>query len=80
MQQEWTNIHSVLALSWSPPAPEGKAWLISCNMLHSVDQLVANCVRLLFGAEQIVYSELSLFRWNSLYSTVKLKGSFGLRW
>lgn len=44
---------SLLALFWSPGAPEKRIWLFSCQMLHFVSQTVANLDYLMVGAGQV---------------------------
>lgn len=48
----------VLALFWSPPTLSKNILLFSCNKLHYDHQLVSGFVCLLFGALQVVYSDL----------------------
>lgn len=50
-------------------------WLFSCFMQHEVHQPVANCVCLLVGAEQVVYSGLSTENQNN-----ELKGPKKALW
>lgn len=52
-----SNIHSLLALYWSPHTPKGHVCLFSGLMLH---QLVANNVCLLFGFGQVASSLATL--------------------
>lgn len=57
-----SNIQSLFAGFLTPPTPEGTRLLISNSILHHVDQLVADFVRLLLlAAEQIVQSVFIFF-------------------
>ncbi len=48
----------LLALFWSPPTPEKNMYLFCCSTHHYVEELDANFVYLLRGAEQVVYGGL----------------------
>ncbi len=58
-----SNIKSLLALFLVSTNLWGNVWLLSCYMLHYVDQLVDNFVCLLFGVAEVAHTQFELFRY-----------------